>query len=536
MSVPWWRTGDGIAALAAIGIAAAMTTIWSGTLPGLHADEAWSILRIAEIRDGHHRLDGMNGYTGVLHHYLALPLVALLGPVPAALRLTGAFLNVLALVALVLLLARLDAGRPMVRVWTPLLVAVSANFVIQSRFAIEVTMLQPLLFLAAGAALVRATEAPRRRGALLATAAGVMVGIAVYSHLLAAATAGGLAIGLVAGFGPRVACHRLAVPLVAGFLVGAAPRVASLILAAAGPGDGAQVAATGPAIAVDAALVGREVLGRLGDIAYVPVLIGRLLDGDLLFLRTTGQVLLPVVPFLSAALAVFGARQLLVRPWSLSRLDRALLVAFLASLVLTVLISPGLAPRYFVLHGLAAVYLLVRLVTAWVQAGPVRRIAAHAVLAGLAAIQAAYVGVDYLAAFRRSGGLDATFPIGFRLVETSSHFMRTDGLHAALATAGLTDIRAGNFLAWPLAVHDLEARRLRIRFRGHGTWPPESLPEPASPAAAALVFYASEPAPGGGTAGEASHILIGGRRLDRAAGFDPRFAVFRWPAAEGRSP
>lgn len=520
------------AAILAIGLAIAGLSLWSGSLPGLHGDEAWSLLRIDEILTGRHRLDGMNRYTGVLHHYLSLPLVALLGPIPAALRLTGAILNVLALLALLALLARLDADRPLVRLWTPLLVVTSANFVIQSRFAIEVTMLMPLLVFAAGALLVRAATLAGPTRATGAAVAGVLLGLSVYSHLLAAAVVGGLGLGALAAFGWRVVLHPVALWLAAGFLAGCVPRFVSLVLAALEPKPESLAAVPARGTDIDPAAGWGGITGHLGDLAYLPMFIGRLMDGDLLFLRTTGQLVLAVLPLMSLSLAAFGALSLLRRPWTIGQVDRGLIVALLASLVLTFIITPQLSLRYFSLHAMVAIYLLVRLVAAWSEAGAGRRIAAHTLLGTLVIVQAAYVTTNYLVAFRRTGGLETTFQIGFRLRETSSHFVRSDGLYRDLGAAGIREVYSNDLLAWSLAAYDLPHRTIAGRSIGGGQWPPQ----PAQPASAAIIFFASERMPDGQSAGDATGLLVGGQTLVRAAGFDRRFAVFRWAGPKASAP
>lgn len=522
-----------VSAVLAVILALTGLTVWTDSVPGLHGDEAWSLLRIDDIRAGRHRLDGMNRYTGVLHHYLSLPLAALLGPIPSALRLTGALLNVLALLALIELLARLDADRPLVRLWTPLLIATSANFVIQSRFAIEVTMLMPLLVFAAGALLVRATALAGPARAAGAFAAGVLLGLSIYSHLLAAAVVGGLGLGALAAFGWRVVIHPVALWLAAGVLAGCVPRLVSVVLAVreAKP-QGLAAAVPAGATGIDTAAVWTAVFGFLGDIAYLPVCVGRLMDGDLLFLRTTGQLVLPVLPFMSLALVAFGVWALARRPWTIGRIDRGLIVAFVASLVLTFIITPQLSLRYFALHATVAVYLLVRLVAAWSEAGAGRRMVAHALLGALAIGQAVYVTTNYLVAFRRTGGLETTFQIGFRLRETSSHFVRSDGLYRDLGTSGIREVYGSDLLFWSLAAYDLPHRTMSGRSIGGGRWPPQ----PTLSASAAIVFFATETMPDGRIAGEASEILAGGRALARAKGFDGRFAIFRWSPNNADAP
>ena len=51
------------------------TTIFANTIPGLHVDVAWVLLRILDITNGARPFSGMNFYTGAMNEYLAWPFV-----------------------------------------------------------------------------------------------------------------------------------------------------------------------------------------------------------------------------------------------------------------------------------------------------------------------------------------------------------------------------------------------------------------------------------------------------------------------------
>jgi hypothetical protein len=503
---------------------------------GLHGDEAWVLLRTHELSAGRFSLDGMNNYTGTLHHFLGWPFVAMFGAGPLAIRLAGALLNALAIFFLALLLLRLHPGQSFIRNWTLALVVTCFSFVMQSRLAFEITMVQPLLLLAAAWLLVVAADAESNgRNRTASLTAGILLGIAAYSHLIAVATIIGLGVGALVGYGWRVALEPLARSLLVGFAVGLTPRLYSLVrgsLRGKTPEVLDPFLLSAPADMV--ALTWQKIAAGVGslayDVIYAPRLLGRILDGDILFLRFTGETLLPVMPFFSVPLVVLAVWAAYRFGFRLSSLDRALLVSFVTSFVLLVLITHHLSLRYFELHAMACCYVLIRLVDTmrrdnqWAS----WRGSIGLLPAAVLSLQVTYLGINYFWSFSQSAGRERDFPVGMRLVETSKHFIPTARLYEQLSAAGVRVAFGQEMICWPMAAADIGHDRLSTHAaRSHRLINPNAT-NSAPAGSVAMIYYATDkdkydpnfdPI-------STSQIRIGTRIFARNNTFDPKFAVY----------
>lgn len=509
------------AALAVVGLA--LATVGANTIPGLHADEAWVMLRVREIADGARPLFGMNHYTGALHQYLAWPFLAASGFQVWGLRLVGALANVAALLVGLDLLRRLHPAEPTVWRWTGALCVTAAPFVVFSRFGIETAMLEPVLVLGALWLLLAVPE-PRRAGAL----AGLTLGLAVYNHALALAAIAAILIGALAGQGWNVWRHPRMRWLVMGLAIGLLPTgIGQLLPSPATPTNpvAAGSASPPPSTMPDSAEV-LEFLWRLVlDLAAVPFILAGMLDGGLLFQRVAGERLLPVIPHASVALVVCACLAFRHgRGASWSPIDRAILAAALVLPLVTVLIAPRLALRYFQLPALLLPYALAR----FAQAAFIPRFAAG-LLAAMLALQVGYLATNYFWAFARSGGRLSDFAIGWTMVETSNHLVRTDRLYRELVAAGVRGVIGDPFTARPLAALDIPSGRLSVRLVE--AWELATVAAAPDPAAGpiAIVGHARDGAARKDHLSDrrdAEQFDIGGYRYRRAPGFDPRFVVF----------
>jgi len=521
--VPAKPFGPTAALLAAVGLG--LATIGANTIPGLHADEAWVMLRVREIADGARPLFGMNHYTGALHQYLAWPFLAASGFQVWGLRLVGALANVAALLIGIDILRRLHPDEPMIWRWTGALCVTAAPFVAFSRFGIETAMLEPVLVLGA-LWLLLAVPAPRCAGSL----AGLALGIAVYNHALALAAVAAILSGALAARGRGVWRHPRMRWMAVGLAIGLLPTGIGQFLhlqEPAAPSDIAAAQSVAPAAsaAPDSAEVLEFLWHLLLDLAAVPFILAGMLDGGLLFQRVTGERLVPVIPYASLALVVLAwlaVRRRGGAAWP--PIDRAILLAMLVLPLVTVLIAPRLALRYFQLPALLLPYALAR----FARAAMAPRLG-NGLLGVVLALQIGYLGANYFWAFARSGGRLSDFAIGWTTVETSNHLVRTDRLYRELLAAGARDVIGDPFTARPLAALDLPAGRLSVR-----TIEPREL---ASAAAAPTPATGPIAIVGHARAGaarqdhlsdrrDAEQFDIGGYRYRRAPDFDPRFIVF----------
>lgn len=477
-------------------LALALTAAFVNTLPGLNGDEAWVLLRVREIAGGDRPTGGMSSYTGVLHAYLLWPLCRLFGYRVVVLRLFSATCNVAALMFLMRTIRRLYGGQQ--AIIAGLLVATAPAFVCFARFGVEITALT-FLFAALGSWLVvRALASPGRQ-APLAVAAGLAFGLGAYNHVLAVTMPFAIGVGCLVVYRGAFVRHPVTRWATLGVALGLVPRALQALAGVPGVERGFLVAG---------------LRSSWRDLPAVPRVLAGVLDGDLVYQRFVGGRVVPVLPYLVAALVVLAFLRLRPGTPRVAPRERALLVALGVLLLATVAITPRLSLRYFLLPALGGIVLLARL-----QRGRV--------VALVAAANLTYLGVDYFFAFARSGGALSHFSLGSRLVETSDHFVRTDRLWRELRARGVEAVLGDNFIVWPLEV---EARAEGAPVELYLGPPVAALPADARhlKKRTAVVFYAGPTFIHGGLEDPPAtdELLAGEVRFRRQAGFDPHFLVY----------
>ena len=500
-----------LAALSIIVGASLLVSTWPERLAGLHVDEAWSFFRAREILSGRRPLDGMNYYTGALHQYLLAAGVKAFGLHHWVIRALSGGINLAALLSYMRLVRRWHPQSDL-WLWVGALTMSSATFVVYSRLGIELTTLTPFLIFT-GSLLVQQGRSVARLGLVRAAGGGVLLGLAVYNHMVAAAVVAGLILGYVSAIGVRVLGDRISHAAFAGLLLGLAPRIVQIL--------GSARRGKGPI----QRLLQNLSADLFSDLLYVPEVLRGMLDGDLIYRRVAGECLLAVVPFFTVALLALIAVRLRLRALALARRDVGLLVAVAASTVLMALIAPHLALRYYILPALALPYLLARLADLPERDGArwARRLG-RGVLPAVIALQAFYLGVNYFYAHLSTGGSIYVFPLGKHVIEASNGFVRVDRLYASLVERQIEHVVADNLIRWPLEFYDLTPDALRTtaepynrRWKVPGDGP------------TAMVYY-NGPTPMGGLKIEdrrgTDKVDFNGREFLLEPGYDPNFLVY----------
>jgi hypothetical protein len=510
------RSSTRLSVAGIMSLAAVLLLIWPSTVPGLHGDEAWVILRAKDIAAGARSLDGMNYYTGALYPYVLCAAMELFGFDIAVARVLSGVLN-LGTLALIMQITRRLHPLANVWLWTGLLTATCVPLVLCSRFATEITALGPVLVFGGVALSQRAWNGARgaRRSCAFATAGGFVLGLAIYNHMATAGIVAGLGLGLLVALGLGGLRDLRSYALAAGFAIGVAPRLLQI----------ARLPANGVPDSPLKRLGDNLASGLLSEFLETPRIYFGMIDGDLLVQRFAGIELVAMVPFFSVTLAALIIARFASGPASLARRDRALLVALAAAIAITTLMAPWLALRYYLIPALGAPYLLVRLALSCMQAPLAARWTRTVGLCALILIPATqffYVGVNYLYSHRLSGGHLGVFPLGSRLMETSNHFVRSDTLYAQLVEAGVETVFADSLLGWPLAYYDLDAGRLRLGGHAGAEW------LPSHGVSARVLYNGPTPVNGGRVLDPRGHkvVTLNGVRFELVEGFDPHFAVF----------
>ncbi|MCU0690377.1 MAG: glycosyltransferase 87 family protein, partial [Polyangiaceae bacterium] len=380
-----------------------------GSLPGLHGDEAWVLLAVRWIASGERPWNGMNDYTGPILAYLSWPFMETLGVTIGVARGLAVALNVGALL-IVSWVARRVLRLQGAALLCVVAMATSPLFVVYARRAIELTAVIPLLVFGGIALVLRATlpsadecwpGRPSHNAALFAFAGGFGVGFAAYTHVAGILLPFALGAACAILWRGRLLRQAALWWALFGLAVGAAPRWVQVLHA--GPGS------------FETRLGQRDWSAVAEDLASLPGVLSGIIDGDLLYLRITGHMVMRVLPY--ASVVVVG-----LTLWRIARL-RALpfdarekvLGLLLPILVLGIVFaSPFFAVRYFVSMGVVVLLWCGVLVDRLLgfEGGRVGRGALRAALPLLIIGNVAYVGTNYYYGFASTGGVLSVVPIG----------------------------------------------------------------------------------------------------------------------------
>ncbi|MDP7038857.1 MAG: hypothetical protein QGI45_06855 [Myxococcota bacterium] len=418
-----------------------------GLVPGLHADEAWTFLR-TETSD----TSGMNAYTSAFYTSCLDVFFGVAGKGIMQLRLFGVLTNVLGLFFALRLIRHLYPEKTMT-FWMGALLLSSPAFVMLSRMAFELTALIPLLLWAGFFFVVSASQQREKHSILKLLLGGFLLGVACHTHLVALSVCVSVGVAWLSvhrrqGLIPSLLYVGI------GFLAGFGPRIWAVL--------GSQ--RSGQILDI--------VLGQWGekdfylDLLALPLVMGDVLDGSLLYLRTVGGMAMPALPVFALLIGLLF--WLLWRERArlcFSRTDAVLVLSFLLLPLVMRSFSGNTSLRYFVFNAHLLPLLLLSLLrgAGLFSAEPfLRRKFVQVMLATCVCVNVMTVQVNYFKAHRQSGGTHTLFSLGAVLRETSSHFVRSQELYDGLIAQGAKRVVSHYFISESLKALDWQNQRLDI--------------------------------------------------------------------------
>ena len=438
----------------------------ASSVTGLHPDEAWNFLRVAEISQGARPFQGMNSYTGPGFQYLLWPIFALFGATITTLRITCAFLGLGTLGLWIWLLTFADPRR-LVGLRQGLVLATLPAFVLFSRFGTEITALVPFLC-SLGLAMFWRAEIQERWP--LAVGAGLAFALAAYTHVLVICFPASVAIAYLANTSKNDL--RRKVPPLAAMLAAFAAVFLSFALlrffkdpTRGGGGDGLRVMAS--------FVFTKE---SWMDLRNLPSILVHLLDGSLLYQRFVGELRIPVWPWMSALALIACAGLWLTRKEASFRFGRFLLTLAVILPIATAIITPRYADRYF----FVALMIVPAIIATGLQAIEERFKIRPMIVSGIVILvsvgNALMIWENYFSSFSMTGGKLGVFPVGDRLMDTSDHFVSVEKLNEQLVREGVGQIVADEPIMLSLSYYrQREARPWGskwafVTYNGPTTW------------------------------------------------------------------
>lgn len=507
------------------------------SIPGIHGDEAWSLLRSWEIGHGLRPFTGINSYTGSVFQYLLAPIFQILGYSVQVLRWTSAVLNMATLALIMATMDALSDKATQVGTRVGALIATLPIFVILSRFSIELTAITPLLV---AAALYLMVSFDRQRvstysGIFSGILAGFLFALACYNHIVTLCFIASLGLSALLTWKMQAfRSHRFRITLISFFFF----YIPFLILAMQ------QTETNGPATAhhFQGLIQNLKSLKFVSDLFELPRVIVGLWDGSLLYRRFTGENFVPVLPYATFLIVFVLFWPFLfwltrkVKPLFASYPLRKDSITHFLGLVLIIhfiLVSiavPYLSERWFELNFLLGICLLAWMTEPLFMAprNTTRFYFAtvgHLLFIGLNIF---YLSLNYFYAFSQSKGRLAVFSMGIRSLETSNHFIDKTALQEQLELNQIQTVATDNLTGWALLADPLIY--LKPRYRVIGFRDPDLLP-PSSEfhGKSAIVFMNGLNPIGTATVvppnTDAIHFVTG-ETFRLAKGYDRKFLVY----------
>ncbi len=471
-----------------VAVAAFLLFAFIGKIPGLHGDETWNFVLAKRIAGGLCPLSSANSYTGPFFQIILAPLFEIFGYRVWVMRGAAALLNLAGLFCALGTARRLFPGQRAPVFWFGMLLATFPLYVGFSRFAIELTAVNPFLFQAGLYLVVIAVDRHGLARFVAALASGICWGLAVNTHVVSLTFPLGLILALVIVFRGKLLKSIVFWLSLAGAALPVGLRVFQIMIQSAGRG------------ALGDRVGHLQEMLWLTEAPYLPRLLIKLTEGAFVYQRFCGRSWVNVIPYVSVALIILTI--LTVVAHRRIRFHQHLIVAALClafSLALTWVIAPTLSLRYFQFP-LFAVPLILSMLYAGLPDGRVKKIA-RAVLLTLVLLSSGYLAVNYFASFLTTRGKRSTFKLGIRLGgqlrETSNHFLRTDRLYERLTVAGVKHVLTNDaMIANPLKTYDMDKNRLTVRaFHFLPYKLPETTGPPSSLKTAVVIYKEINPRP-----------------------------------------
>ncbi|HAJ78180.1 MAG TPA: hypothetical protein DCO75_00280 [Fibrobacteres bacterium] len=455
-----------------------LLSIFPESVPGLHMDEAWSLVQAHKIASGAHPLNGTNGYSGTIFQYLLVPVFKVFGYKVVAMKIACAFLNTLTVFFAMLFVRSLYIQKNY-HLYFGLLLCTFPIFLTHSRFCIGATTLHPLFLFTGLFLLTKALQTvealPRRNWALLG---GFLWGLAAYDHIIEITLPVALAVSTVIFYRRELLRNRLFIGWsLSGFIAGFSPRILSFAHQYISQTHGASAAAQGHL----------GLFNFLIDIVHVPIVFSGIWDGGLVYQRMAGESVLPVVPYVSISLLVLVVINLFWLKSRFERFDKAAVFAFILYCSAIIVVSPGLAIQYFEMPMLVVPYLLVRLIMPLVnQKTKNYHLIGIAIFLLLVFLNSLYLSTNYFFQLYGTGGKLSVFTIGKRITDTSNHFVGEKTLYQQIRGRNIGVVASQLSIILPMFVYDYPDCALKFIAIKHNAPSPDSIPASTR---AAIIFY-----------------------------------------------
>ncbi|MBM4055445.1 MAG: hypothetical protein FJ264_12450 [Planctomycetes bacterium] len=418
--------------------------VFIGEVTGIHYDEAFVISQSKQIGAGERPLSGMTSYSGALHQYLLVPFFEIFGYKIEVLRAGSLFFNTFA-VALIMYLIKKLYPTTGINKLAGILLCTSPAFVMISRYAGEVQCLNAFLTILSLVFFYHSITTRKGLSFPFALLGGLTLGILAYNHFIGLVVLISLILStsIVYGF------HWLKTSIPwsggIGFLGGISVWMYQFTFGSLA-NSWTEKAARG------------SFTELLTDIANLPGILNKVLNGGLLYNLFVGRVEYYVVPYITIAFfSLLGYRILCRQQFKFSQAECFLFLFTLFLVFFTILVAPNFSPHYFLLPVYSFTVLLSLLSKPLIAHGNNwMKSVSYGLLGIIVAFNIFYVATNYFISYRKTGGNLSIFSIGNRVTTTSNCWVQTYDLFRQLKEKGVKVVFTDLSIRSPLYILDTD--------------------------------------------------------------------------------
>ena len=418
--------------------------LYLGSVPGLNGDEALYGIKTFFMMQRPFTFIGFNSYTGPFVSYLRMPFYCLTGVSVFSVRMPMVMLSLLTALYIYMLLKECYGRRTGI-IGVLLFLVMPWSF-IYSRFADE-THISLIFFAIAGLYyLVRDKGMPDK------VLAGLFLGMGVFEHLIFIITPLAYFIFFSTKKSSRSRITKGDLILFSIFLLFLLARVFIIFHAHVFDPQG-----TGIHYSLNGA-VGGDLIHKL---LYSFPHFMKMLDGGIFYQRTTGDILVRVIPvnsflFIASFLFLFFRRR---NYPEFRSSDRMFIYIFLLLCIINVIFLMELSLRYHLVTLMFSAILM----AIFIGTSRMRDSLRWFFVALIIAVNCFYIGCNYIHSFRQNGGRVSYFWAG-NYVENSNGFVDSRILYNFLEQRNIKYIWVPEgFSRWQLIFFDLKNKRLDIK-------------------------------------------------------------------------
>jgi len=427
-------------------------SLFFGQLPGLHGDEAYLIIKSKDLIAGIGWLDGMNSYSGSTLFWIALVFFKIFGYKPIVIKLLGVIFSVLNVALAAKCFEYLTKDKKISLIFG-LLLATFPIFALYGRYSMEIFTLCLTLTLCGFIFFIKAySERDSKKIIIYSLLCGLFLGFNVYNHPITAT----IPLSLFILFLAIKPIKTIVSPIfrfgIIGLLLGFSPRFLSMYLY---PPE----FKSNFMLKVTDTLASQNIL----EILTSPHILWKMADSSLVYLRFVGDIIVPVIPYLTLAFVLIFSLRLITRKISFRKEAYILALMALQIVLVHILSEKAANMRFFYTTALFVPALFALLIHPLTQLSKKYTKFCYSLVGFIVICNVFYISTNFFYGYLKTNGNVHVFDTGNGFMETSNHFVSKKSLYKYLLDKKFKYIYSESTITMPLLAIDYNDKKLDLR-------------------------------------------------------------------------